>query len=162
MKFLDKDMKASGFSLVELMIVVAIIGVLAALAIPKFASFQAKARMTEAKTNLAHLYTLEEAFYGDNERYETMAAMGSDLTAANGCTSPNNNLGFKVTPCPAANAKVRYQYEIAAAAATTFLATAVSGGAGNNKVAPNCQADTWSIDQNKDLQHTQDALASCP
>jgi type IV pilus assembly protein PilA len=46
-----------GFTLIELMIVVAIIGILAAIAIPNFIRFQARARQSEANTNLKSLFT---------------------------------------------------------------------------------------------------------
>jgi type IV pilus assembly protein PilA len=55
-----------GFTLIELMIVVAIIGILAAIAIPNFLRFQAKSKQSEAKTNLGGIFTAETAFYGDN------------------------------------------------------------------------------------------------
>lgn len=52
-----------GFSLIELMIVVAIIGILATIAVPNFNRFQVKARQTEAKTNLAAIWTAEQSFF---------------------------------------------------------------------------------------------------
>ncbi|RYZ85647.1 MAG: prepilin-type N-terminal cleavage/methylation domain-containing protein, partial [Proteobacteria bacterium] len=55
----------SGFSLIELMIVVAIIGILASIAVPNFKKFQVKARQSEAKAQLTSLYTAEKAFYGE-------------------------------------------------------------------------------------------------
>ena len=50
------------FSMIELMVVVAIIGVLAAIGIPEYSKFQAKARQSEAKLSLAALFTAEESF----------------------------------------------------------------------------------------------------
>ncbi|MDG0817771.1 type IV pilin protein [Bdellovibrio svalbardensis] len=60
-----------GFSLVELMVVVAIIGVLASIAIPSINRYIAKARQTEAKTNLSTLYTSEKAFFAEYNVYDS-------------------------------------------------------------------------------------------
>ena len=58
-----------GFTLIELMIVVAIIGILAAIAIPNFLKFQAKSKQSEAKTNLKGVYTAETSYFGENNVY---------------------------------------------------------------------------------------------
>ena len=54
-----------GFTLIELMIVVAIIGILAAIAIPNFLKFQAKSKQSEAKSNLAAIYTGQISYFGE-------------------------------------------------------------------------------------------------
>lgn len=61
---------AAGFSLVELMVVVAIIGILASVAVPQFQRFTYKARLTEAKTGLSSLYTAEKAFFSEWSQYD--------------------------------------------------------------------------------------------
>ncbi|MGB3096145.1 MAG: prepilin-type N-terminal cleavage/methylation domain-containing protein [Candidatus Deferrimicrobiaceae bacterium] len=58
-----------GFTLIELMIVVAIIGILAAIAIPNFLKFQAKSKQSEAKTNLKGIYTAETGYFGEVNSY---------------------------------------------------------------------------------------------
>lgn len=64
-----------GFSLVELMVVVAIIGVLAAIAIPNVTKYIAKARQTEAKTQLSSIFTSEKAFYAEYSTYDDRFAV---------------------------------------------------------------------------------------
>ena len=74
MRFINKQ---KGFTLIELMIVVAIIGILAAIAIPNFLKFQAKSRQAEAKTNLGGMFTAEESYRAEFSGYSTdMVAIG--------------------------------------------------------------------------------------
>jgi type IV pilus assembly protein PilA len=62
---LQKMRNRKGFTLVELMIVVAIIGILAAIAIPNFLQFRMKAKTSEAKSNLGAIRTTEVAYFAE-------------------------------------------------------------------------------------------------
>lgn len=83
--------KQEGFTLIELMIVVAIIGILAAIAIPNFLTYQMKSRQSEAKTNLQAIKTSEVSWQGERGCYLPVAAGPTTVTVAS---------GTKTTPQP--------------------------------------------------------------
>lgn len=78
-----------GFTLIELMIVVAIIGILAAIAIPNFLQYQLKSRQSEAKTNLQAIKTSEVSFQAERGCFVGVAVeVGQPAAAANAKTNP--------------------------------------------------------------------------
>jgi type IV pilus assembly protein PilA len=66
-----------GFTLIELLIVVVIIGILAAIAIPKFAATKDKAKLASVKSDLRNIETAEEAYFSDTQAYATQAQLST-------------------------------------------------------------------------------------
>ena len=64
-----RNKNQDGFTMIELMVVVAIIGILAAIAIPNFQKFQARSRQSEAKIALSAMYTAEQGFSAEKSTY---------------------------------------------------------------------------------------------
>ena len=153
-----------GFTLIELMIVVAIIGILAAIAIPNFMTYQAKARQSEAKVNLGGMFTTAVSYFAENNTfsvptgdtlgykpagnskydlyYGTTAGSGKITPAAGGAAAPCN-VAPSVAPVPAGSS----------AGVTGFTAGAI----GNIDSDSTC--DEWSINDIRNLTNTNNDVA---
>lgn len=70
-----------GFTLIELMIVVAIIGILAAIAIPNFMSYQCKAKQSEAKSALGDIRTMQEVYFAEHDSYQSLDDIGWSINS---------------------------------------------------------------------------------
>jgi Tfp pilus assembly protein PilE len=92
------------------MIVVAILDILTAIAIPKFTAFKVKAGRAESSMNLKYIYQLQGVFFLENKRYGSLYRTGNS-NRSYGCRVPvayrsENEIGFKVDdPC-----KLKYTY----------------------------------------------------
>jgi type IV pilus assembly protein PilA len=136
-----------GFTLIELMIVVAIIGILAALAIPDFMKMLAKSKQSEAKSNLGAIFTGQVAYFGEQNTYGNMfeliawAPEGQSLYAYYlDADTVINRKGDTDNPCAPAS-----DPGAAATTATAFIANA-TGNVDNDTTC-----DEWYIDERKNL-----------
>lgn len=132
MKFRFNGQK--GFSIIELMIVVGIIGVLASVGLPKFQVFLAKSKRAEVKIVLGAASTFEQAYYADTNTYGTDA-----------------NTGYKATN----NASVWTYSNPTLAAATTFSITMKSV---DDMLCKGAKSETWTVTDTAATAPT-DALA---
>ena len=92
---MKKNNQRKGFTLIELMIVVAIIGILAAIAIPNFIRYQLRSKTTEAKVVMGGIKTSQESFRAEYDNYATIAqtpaAAVSTTKVAWGARACNSN-----------------------------------------------------------------------
>jgi prepilin-type N-terminal cleavage/methylation domain-containing protein len=85
--------KQKGFTLIELMIVVAIIGILAAIAIPQFASYRKRAQDSAAKSALKNMATAQEDYYAQYNTYTETDTLLTGWTVETAVTVTISNAG---------------------------------------------------------------------
>ncbi len=109
-----RSKRTAGFTLIELLIVVVIIGILAAIAIPKFAATKDKAKLASVKTDVRNMMTAQEAYFSDYATYGTFAQVqvasnfslssgntGAAAAVASGYTATvtNSTITSSITKC---------------------------------------------------------------
>jgi type IV pilus assembly protein PilA len=91
----------AGFTLIELLIVVVIIGILATIAIPKFASSKDKSRLASVRSDLRNLMTSQEAYFFDFNTFADwptlQAKTNANITVGNGVTITAGSNGYTAT-----------------------------------------------------------------
>lgn len=171
-----------GFSLVELMVVVAILGILATMAVPQVTKFMAKARQSEAKSNLAAIYTANKAFFTEYNGYHSVFQIigyapegqvryntGFAAAAADpsGYTSPAGATDFSTsTYCKAPGTAGAKCVILREGATETISGTAIVNGTNTEFIAEaradllnkGAAKDVWTIDQNKMVQQTENGI----
>ena len=166
MKLLSKKLREKGFSLIELMVVVAIIGVLAAIAIPNFRTYRAKARTSEAKLHLSSIWTAEESFRNEYDGYGTcIARMGVSKGSKNyyaygivsgttvhaggdgNCTTVDNFPAIKTTAASVGELSALYATVVSDAEFDAQAAGTINAAGTDNL------DDIWMIDEEKELKN---------
>ena len=133
--------KEKGFTLVELMVVIIIVGILAAVAIPKFLDASNKAKASEFPTQLSAIYTGENAYSAERGSFVTDFGMLRDSAGVDIATSTK-----------------WFTYSAASAASTAFTAKATV-----NTVFGTCVAtDNGTIDQTNGKTCTGALQKYCP
>ncbi len=159
-------MKQSGHTLLELMVVVGIIAVLVAIAVPSYAGYQARARQTEAAIMLASLHTAEMSYFAQHGTFSPIlngeGGIGWKPQGYKGGGSQEDfyyTYGFNV---PGAQEGIHYftgklNTPKESLGSTIADKQQFSVGAAAHLITKE-KIDVWQIDQNRKLNHISDGI----
>ena len=131
-KLWTKNFTVASFTLTEVLVVLIIIGVLILLALPNLMPLITKAKTTEAKIQLQHVYTLEKNYFFENSSYSNSLS----------------DISFEQQPLSIQGGQANYKLEVVEASSTGFKvrATAVVDFDGDGTL------NVWEIDQDKKMK----------
>lgn len=146
----------SGFSIVEMMAVVVIIGILVQLGMTRYRVMIAKSRQAEARLNLNSIDSLQEGFYLEHGKRSTEnGILGLDECETD--DNLKNELGFRPADCK----KLRYKYDWNA---SNSNATAKSGTGEGKRIFPGCTegVDEWVLTyKNSNINNNKNVIKEC-
>jgi len=173
---MKKRTRLFGFTLIELMIVVAIIGILSAIAIPNFQKYQARSRQSEARMALSAMYTAEKSYFAEwtaytvclnnagfkpegRKRYYTVGTVDTTPTSSNvgepTCTVGEGGNGWSALVGAAGVITVLADMGALTVDPGSFVLYAIG-----NIATSTALNDTWTIDDTKDLTNVTNEVLS--
>lgn len=173
-----------GFSLIELMIVVVIIGLLATIGVPQYQNFIAKTRQAEAKNLMSGVYTAEKAFFAEwNQYYGDFRAIGFEPTgtmlynvgfrssgqgpATHPTAAFRGNAGAQFLRTRNACGQAQYTCAVTTGNNVPTVATTTGRGAGTHRfdvgaianIDSDAGLDQWALDEQKVFTAVRDDAA---
>ncbi|MFO0357002.1 MAG: type IV pilin protein [Sphingobacteriaceae bacterium] len=126
------DLKVKGMTLIELLLVLALIGILLSMAVPKLMPLIGRTKSLEAQMQLKHVLNLEKNYFYINSKY----------------TNSADDVGFEQEKLVTQDGKANYKIEIVEASNKSFVAKATAV----TDFDQDGQFNVWQINENEELK----------